>query len=54
MARELSAEVWEDVDNYEESFGTEMETVVYDEDLKPGKRALVKLHGHTDYLGENL
>lgn len=37
VARELSAEVWEDVDNYEESFGTEMETVVYDEDLKPGK-----------------
>ena len=36
VAREASAEVWEDVDNYEESFGTEMETVVYDEDLKPG------------------
>ena len=36
LAREATAEVWEAVDNFEESFGTEMEGVVYDEDLKPG------------------
>ncbi|CAJ1440349.1 unnamed protein product [Effrenium voratum] len=36
LAREAAFEVWEDVDNYEESFGSEMENVVFNEDLKPG------------------
>ena len=42
LAREAAFEVWEDVDNYEESFGTEMENVVFDEDLKTGVRVRSK------------
>ena len=48
LAREAAFEVWEDVDNYEESFGTEMENVVFDEDLKTGVRVRSKYFPRID------